>query len=134
MPGPDTVIVSKIVGLTHKADTSGVVVIGTVYKEQRLKPNILEEYAQDRDVKAPVALKSYISRDDSLILEDESGRVALLCGPGFPLNVFVTGVVLAVRGQVEESGEFRVEDWCVGAGIPFASPPFFTPLFDVGVH
>ncbi len=45
MPGPDTVIVSKIVRLTHKADTSGVVVIGTVYKEQRLKPNILESAA-----------------------------------------------------------------------------------------
>ena len=58
---------------------------------------------------------NYVSAEDTLVLEDESGRVNLT-GPSFPVGEFVTGLVVAVKGHVE-GGAFIVADVCV-AGLP----------------
>jgi len=46
-------------------------------------------------------------QDDSLLLEDESGRIKLL-GLEAVVPLFVTGIVIAVRGRVTEKGAFQV--------------------------
>lgn len=97
-----------------------VVVIGTVYKEMKRKPNILEEVTRDvleaRDTSAAESSK-YCGPDDSLMLEDESGRLVLV---GSPLegSSLVTGLVLAVSGCVNASGELEVVDICAPGLAP----------------
>ena len=63
---------------------------------------------------------NYTSPTDSLVLEDESGRVNLTHLPtsssSLPVGEYVTGLVVAVSGQAE-GGNFVVEDVCV-AGLP----------------
>jgi DNA polymerase delta subunit 2 len=95
------------------------IVLGTVYKEMKLKPNILDEF-QAREVcvrvgpgigrdgnasatrpvhtnplpksyEAPPPERSkYNAEDDSIVLEDQTARVSLL-GPGLPVGELVTG-------------------------------------------
>jgi hypothetical protein len=51
----------------------------------------------------------HIAQDDSLVLEDESGRIAL-GGAKMLAHVgrLVTGVVVAVRGSVDDNGVLNV--------------------------
>lgn len=91
------------------------VVIGTVYKEMKLKPNILDEHhARARYEAPPPARSNYTSEDDTVVLEDQKGRVALKCSAdsGLSCEGVVTGVLLAVMGSVIGSGEFMVESYC----------------------
>ena len=54
------------------------VVMGTLYKDMKLKPSILDEYVKEAGAKASeVAAKKFVSDDDSLVLEDEGARVRL---------------------------------------------------------
>jgi hypothetical protein len=52
---------------------------------------------------------AYVSQDDSLVLEDESGRIAL-GGERMLAQVgqLVTGVVVAVKGSVDDNGVMNV--------------------------
>nr|CAH8823318.1 unnamed protein product [Trichobilharzia regenti] len=102
------------------------VIIGTVFKEMRLKPSVLrdiavmetdnvgsENHLASTDIQSMVRLTS---DDDSLYLEDEVQRINL-CLPSkmsklwLPANL-ITGIVVAVLGRELESqpGFFHVED------------------------
>jgi hypothetical protein len=65
-------------------------------------------------------------QDDSLVLEDESGRISLIGAPiQTAVSQLVTGVVLAVRGTVDDLGLFTVRTgtallWYVLLGIVVA--------------
>ena len=50
----------------------------------------------------------FCSPDDSLVLEDESARMALR-GAGIAPGPLVTGVIAAVRGTSAANGEFFVK-------------------------
>ncbi|KAL1530659.1 hypothetical protein AB1Y20_001559 [Prymnesium parvum] len=99
-----------------------VLVIGTVYKEMKRKPNILEEVTRDvLDVRpADDGHHKYCGDDDVLFLEDESGRLVLI-GEALATVRVVTGVVIAVRGKVKPSGELQVSDLCFAGIAP--QPP-----------
>ncbi|CAL8463006.1 g2540 [Coccomyxa elongata] len=96
--------VTKILDLPENQE---VVVIGTLYKEMKLKPSILNEYNKERGIETLTGHTSFVSDDDSLVLEDESARMALR---GIDAGPLVTGVVAAVRGVSAPNGEFRVKD------------------------
>ena len=107
----------KVIDLTPGTN-SEFLVVGCVYKDQPLKPSILDEYSGDRFADPPPPRPNYASDDDTLILEDETGRVALVASavwgrsPSTPswrsvVDTLVTGVVLAVRGHVLDSGASR---------------------------
>lgn len=68
--------------------TAEHLVIGCIYKEMALKPNILDEVSGDRSIDLkPEPRLNYCSAGDSVILEDESGRLALTSGAhGSSLN------------------------------------------------
>lgn len=100
-------------------------VIGTLYKHMQLKPSILDAYAKERSSTPLVTANKFVSEDDHLILEDNKGRVRLV-GTTFDPGPFVTGVVLAVRGQEEKDGEFRVEEMML-PGLPPHGPPSAPP-------
>eukprot|EP00045_Choanoeca_perplexa_P003991 m.34786 g.34786 ORF g.34786 m.34786 type:complete len:494 (+) comp12341_c0_seq1:3-1484(+) len=87
-------------------------IFGTVYKEMKLKPSILDEYHARENYEAPPPERSkYNSEDDSLILEDQTGRISLV-GDALNQGALVTGVIMAVLGTESEQGEFEVEDVC----------------------
>lgn len=124
-------------------DGSGeCVVVGTVYKEMKLRFTILDEYSKERGGKSTRSLGDahlarYTSDDDACVVEDMTGRTAVVAaagggpGPGAgrgmsagPLDVqaLATGSVVAVRGRVNAAGEFEVAQcWLPGpAPLPRA--------------
>jgi len=96
-------------------------IVGTLYKEMKGKPNIMDEVG--RDVLEALsgaeerAVTKYCGPDDTLVLEDDSGRIALRLPPQLADDVLVTGVVVCVRGKLTEAGDLAVEDLCL-PGIP----------------
>ncbi len=96
-------------------------VIGTLYKDMKLKPSVLDDYAKNKSLQPHLAGTKFVSGDDTLVLEDEGARMKLQ-GSSLRPEDFVSGVCVAVRGVEEEGGHFEVKDVC------FAGPGPQTPL------
>ncbi|OSX64998.1 hypothetical protein POSPLADRAFT_1044422 [Postia placenta MAD-698-R-SB12] len=92
-------------------------VIGTVYMDMPMKPNVLEDLARDHSLPAPATRMTYCSQDDQPMLEDESGRIALV-GERIRSARLVTGVVLGILGIETSGGEFEVVDICTAGMAP----------------
>ena len=111
------------------------VIIGTLYKDMKNKPNILRELADDENntfVIQPIAHSrnvKYISKEgddgkgdgfsDELILEDELQRILLVDDRDLNMSVglfkksdFCTGLVIALLGYENDESKFRVLDFC----------------------
>ncbi|KAG9785628.1 hypothetical protein KCU88_g2435, partial [Aureobasidium melanogenum] len=86
-------------------------VVGTIYMDMPLKPNILEDIAKEHWIAGPPPRHSYFSADTEtqVMLEDESGRLRLT-GPMLKNNLLVTGVIVAVLGTENANGDFEVLD------------------------
>jgi hypothetical protein len=93
------------------------VIIGTLFKEQPLKPSILKNLLGTLGTRK-FHRGQYISEEDYAVLEDNSGRVRIKRGDRFNPRHFVTGSILALKGVVDKNGFFEVLDHC-NAGIPF---------------
>ncbi|KAJ7098142.1 DNA polymerase alpha/epsilon subunit B-domain-containing protein [Mycena belliarum] len=91
-------------------------VVGTVYMDMPLKPNVMEDIARDNSIPPPPPLSKFYSPDDSVMLEDESGRLQLV-GARVTDARLVTGVIIAALGMETAAGEFEVVDICF-AGMP----------------
>lgn len=83
--------------------------VGTVYNEMKLKPNILDEVTAKVYGPKTEIPKQYIGDDDEVMLEDESGRMEL-CGDKIKSELLVTGTVVAVLGTEDSAGSFQVLD------------------------
>lgn len=102
-------VLSKVIDL--KADGHECVVIGTLLKILGAKPDLFDALASEMGV-TPMeqVLQPLATKDDELLLEDESGRVQLV--GDINAAMFVTGVILGVRGRVQQDGtggQFYVE-------------------------
>ncbi|CUA70493.1 Peroxide stress-activated histidine kinase mak1 [Rhizoctonia solani] len=97
-------------------------IIGTVYMEMPLKANVLEDIAQDHALAMIPVQSKRTSNKDSVMLEDESGRVGLI-GDALAKEKLVTGVNIAVLGSETDSGEFLVEE----VVYPGLAPPSYIP-------
>jgi len=115
-------------------DTEGIL-FGTLYKEMVHKPCVLDEYDRDALDAAHAELaqrRNLVDPEDTLALEDEQGRVALIPAPTCRVYItseewdssedsatklpassqyvhvadLVSGVVVAVQGKENELGEF----------------------------
>ncbi|KIY51080.1 hypothetical protein FISHEDRAFT_38252, partial [Fistulina hepatica ATCC 64428] len=95
-------------------------IVGTVYMEMPLKPNVLEDIARDRSLPTLPPQRKICSEDDEIMLEDESGRIQLV-GEHVKDARLVTGIVVAVLGAETPSGEFEVVSVC-SAGMPEHTP------------
>ncbi|XP_043690480.1 DNA polymerase delta small subunit [Telopea speciosissima] len=105
--------VCKVLGLEEGKEC---IIVGTLYKQMKLKPTILDEYSKERSAVPLVKPHNFIHPDDYLVLEDESGRVKL-GGTFVEPSLFVTGVVVALHGRETTAGEFLVQD-ILEAGLP----------------
>jgi DNA polymerase delta subunit 2 len=117
------VLIKRLSELDEVAEDQDVVVIGTLFKSQILKPNILKEVGEDNAASNQnvdkVILDKYIDESDELILEDELQRARLYFNKDITkhtVDELVTGVICGVLGrmipsdQVEGGGKFRVVD------------------------
>lgn len=114
-----------VVRILSVPEEGEVAVVGTLYKEMKLKPSILDEYVKDRALSAQLGRARFTQPEDRLVLEDEGARLTL-CGEALPVGQCVTGVVAAVRGCVQPNGDFEV------AEVAFAGLPPQPPLPAVG--
>ncbi|KAL6706919.1 DNA polymerase delta small subunit Cdc1 [Coniothyrium glycines] len=83
-------------------------IVGTVYMEMALKPNVLDDISKEHWIAAPPPRATYVSSNgqDEMMLEDESGRLRVT---GESLNShYVTGCVLAALGTEQADGTFQV--------------------------
>ena len=82
--------------ILHVKSGERCIIVGTVYKEMRAKPNILDEYHAREQYEAPPPERSkYVETDDAAVLEDDSGRI--IVGGAFPLGRVVSGASIACR-------------------------------------
>jgi len=87
-------------------------VVGTVYMEMPLKPNILDDISKEHWIAAPPAREKFFGPDGAggeVMLEDESGRLKLT-GQHLSTQLLVTGCIIAALGTENASGEFEVID------------------------
>ncbi|EGG20547.1 DNA polymerase delta subunit 2 [Cavenderia fasciculata] len=94
------------------------ILVGTLYKEMPLKPNILKQYAENRAI-LPLPVKkvsSYISDADVLLFEDETGRIKLICDKSM-VDGLPTGLNVAIRGKGLPGAEFQVYE-IITPGLP----------------
>ena len=87
-------------------------IIGTVFMEMPLKPNILDDISRDQWIAAPPPREKFTSGSgggDQVMLEDESGRLRLT-GVFLETCLVVTGCIVAVMGTENKDGEFEVVD------------------------
>ncbi|EDO08043.2 DNA polymerase alpha/epsilon subunit B family protein [Babesia bovis T2Bo] len=85
------------------------VIIGTLYKDMKLRPSPLEEYSEELKLRQPMKAK-YTSPDDRLFIEDQSIRVAIR-GSILDPQRLVTGLVICLKGRINDQGEFECEDY-----------------------
>ncbi|KAM9998966.1 hypothetical protein ACTFIZ_002544 [Dictyostelium cf. discoideum] len=103
--------------ILHMKPGDECIMIGTLYKEMELKPNILKAYAQDRAMlPIPDNRESFIGENDKLFFEDNTGRVKLI-GSKEMVDSLVTGLNVAILGKGLPDAEFEVKD-IVFPGIP----------------
>ncbi|KAL1985228.1 hypothetical protein VTN96DRAFT_8144 [Rasamsonia emersonii] len=88
-------------------------VVGTVYMDLPLKPNILDDVVKDHFTAAPPPRRTYVDPSNpsltQIMLEDESGRLRLT-GNVLRTTHLVTGVIIAVLGTENSNGDFEVID------------------------
>ncbi|KAH7889789.1 DNA polymerase alpha/epsilon subunit B-domain-containing protein [Phlebopus sp. FC_14] len=94
-------------------------VLGTVYMDMPLKPNVLEDLGRDHSLPPPPPREKFYSNEDCVMLEDESGRIKLV-GERFQSMHLVTGVIMAALGMETANGDFEVVDTCFADLAPFA--------------
>lgn len=86
-------------------------VVGTIYMELPLKPNILDDIGKEHWIAAPPPRVKFLSPGggDQTMLEDESGRLRLV-GATLQDFILVTGAIVSVLGTENSDGDFEVLD------------------------
>ncbi|RZF47778.1 hypothetical protein LSTR_LSTR006042 [Laodelphax striatellus] len=117
----------RVARLAELGELSGekCVIIGTLFKDQELKPSILKEISEERgfclNVPAQPVNNRYTSSSDKLILEDELQRITLF--GTIDVASLVTGIICAILGNEDNLGKFSVDDVCwVGTVFPPETP------------
>jgi len=112
--GSDFKMVNNILDIKPYTMT---VIIGTLFKEQALKPSILKNIVGVLGTKK-FSKGLYVSEDDYAVLEDSSGRIRLKKNENFDPKNFITGAIMSFLGVADQNGFFQVKDYCY-AGILF---------------
>ncbi|KAF9448368.1 hypothetical protein P691DRAFT_618311, partial [Macrolepiota fuliginosa MF-IS2] len=94
-------------------------IIGTVYMEMPMKPNVMEDVARDHSIPPPPPPAKFYSDNDCIMLEDESGRIRLV-GDVLKGKNLVTGVIISALGAETPEGDFEVVDICFSGLAPQA--------------
>eukprot|EP01039_Chlorochromonas_danica_P007283 gene7283-8060_t len=112
----------------YKENAEECILVGILVKDLTLRKSVIDDYREGSgsslriDPLAPLA-----SDHDRLILEDQTGRVLLTGSVSQQVGQLVTGIIVAVRGRINEQGEFHTTDslFCydVSHKLPAPQPP-----------
>ena len=110
--GPD--ILKTSVKTLDAEPGAPVFVVGTIYCDMKGKPNLADDANRDvleasTDGETARSTAKYCAEGDTILLEDESGRLALRLSPALSDEALVTGAVVGVKGTVTEAGELEVD-------------------------
>lgn len=105
----------EISRLTLESPGKSYILIGILYKDQRLKPSLLRDLSKELQLEVQPS-NNYASIDDKLFLEDETLRVRLV-GNHMDVQEVVTGLVCAVLGHELENGTFWVYTYVISVQI-----------------
>ncbi|XP_017770449.1 PREDICTED: DNA polymerase delta small subunit [Nicrophorus vespilloides] len=97
----------------HELSTSSYtkcVIIGTLFKDQKLKPSVLKQLAEGNQLVPQPVHTHFTDASDVLYIEDELQRYQL--NGGLNSSDIVTGITCALLGQDLGTGKFLVEDYC----------------------
>ena len=87
-----------------------MVVIGTLFKQMKMRPTVLLEYTADDALSKQIQAARFCDESDSLVLEDDSARI-ILNVPQLDVAKILTGTILAVRGRFDpKTGIFDVHE------------------------
>ena len=78
------------------------------------------EEAKSKKEEKEVAVKNFCSDSDTLELEDNSGRITL-SGSCLPVDQLVSGIAIGIKGSIDETGAFQVDEVCY-PDLPPQSP------------
>lgn len=100
-------------------------VVGTIYCDMKAKPSLDDEAERDvldvfTEGELPRTTGKYCAESDTILLEDESGRLALRVPQDLSGEPLVTGAVVGIKGTVSEAGELEVESICLPGLAPQA--------------
>lgn len=87
-------------------------ILGTVFLEMASKPNVMQDLEDEDTIVKPDTPLKYKSDEDTMSLEDESGRVEI-SSPFLDKEFLVTGMVVGVLGKEVTAGVFEVVDICL---------------------
>ncbi|XP_015838416.1 DNA polymerase delta subunit 2 [Tribolium castaneum] len=85
------------------------VVIGTLFKNQKLKPSILKQLAEEDQLVPQPIVTHFTDKSDELFIEDELQRYLIISC--IPCDYLVTGISCALLGTADDKGRFIVEDY-----------------------
>lgn len=88
----------KTTGDLREDNPEKCILIGTLYKDQALKPSILREISEEAQLAPQPIKENFAQESDKLVLEDELQRIRIW-GKLEP-QYFVTGIVCAVLGKI----------------------------------
>uniref|UniRef100_A0A060T813 DNA-directed DNA polymerase n=1 Tax=Blastobotrys adeninivorans TaxID=409370 RepID=A0A060T813_BLAAD len=98
-------------------------IVGTIYKDMKYKPNVLEDVSANNYGAPPIRYERYFDKEsDKIMVEDESGRIEVY-GDKVTDAKLVTGVVVALLGTEDSSGGFDVLDLIVAGFCPQVPRP-----------
>lgn len=108
---PGVGVIKQISELSIDAEEDNLIIlVGTLYKEQELKPSVVKELSEQLHVTPqPRTTFNYCSLKDQLYLEDEMLRVRLV-GESLSQKQLVTGLVCAVAGHQLGDNTFQVSN------------------------
>lgn len=86
------------------------IIIGTLFKNQQLKPSILKKISEANTLVPPPIYTHFTDDSDQLFIEDDLQRYQLL--GNIDTQKLVTGISCALLGTDQGKGKFSVEDYC----------------------
>ncbi|RZC37590.1 DNA polymerase delta subunit 2, partial [Asbolus verrucosus] len=100
--------VCKLHKLSEKKH-SKCIVIGTLFKDQKLKPSILKQLAEGNQIVPQPIVTRLTDTSDQLYIEDELQRYQIV--GSLKCANLVTGITCALLGTDDDKGKFNVEDY-----------------------
>ena len=93
------------------------IITGTLFKTMKLKPNILDQFKESSIMEGPKPIPdTFVSDEDTLGLEDQTGRVIITLDADSLKYVdparLVSGLVVGIRGFMQDTGELLARDIC----------------------
>jgi DNA polymerase delta subunit 2 len=114
----------------YKSEESEVVLVGVLFKDMVLKPNVLNDIQNnlkisDQFMQYPsvTEISHKVGEQDLLFIEDMEARLQLNFVEKSGLDKLPTGLVVAILGKVNDKGFLNVHDLCLpGYAAPAEIP------------